>query len=186
MVRDSFNVYPRILRINSYINQKYVDSDGNPDSSGTHHYEIDQTSGKTSTKSNTYKTAINPFCVKLASGVTDEEAELAKEKGAYLELTDNRGNPYTRKVVMSTNVAESSITVDGVVYVIDAGYEFSDSYYPKEMMGSLLEEIIPQSSALQRRGRCGRVEPGTCYHLYSESDFKKCDKYPFWFLLLEK
>ena len=138
-------------------------------------YTISTSSKKTKSHP---KTEINPFCTKLASGITDRETELATDKMAYLSITDASGQPYTRKVVVSTNVAESSLTVDGVVFVIDSGYEFLESYYPREMMRSLVEEEIPQSSSMQRRGRCGRVEPGQCYHLYSESDFKNMQKYP--------
>ncbi len=120
-----------------------------------------------------------PFCVKLAGNSTQEEEDLAKDEKAYMEIKSNlyKGN-YNRKVVVSTNVAESSLTIDGIVYVIDSGYEFRESYNPETMVRSLLEEYAPQSSIIQRKGRAGRTREGYCYHLYSENDYKQLEKYP--------
>lgn len=120
----------------------------------------------------------NPFCISLASGVSNEDEKLATDEIAYLQLEDNKGNKYTRKVVVSTNVAESSLTVDGVEYVIDSGLQFTDGYYPEVKARSLLQETISKASATQRRGRCGRTKPGICYHLYSKKDFDKMRDYP--------
>jgi HrpA-like RNA helicase len=121
---------------------------------------------------------INPYCAKLASGISKEEEELATDETKYLNLVSNDGKQYYRKVVISTNVAESSLTVDGVVYVIDSGLEFQESYNPNIMARSLLEEEISQSSITQRRGRAGRTQPGACFHLYSEKEMKKMQLYP--------
>jgi pre-mRNA-splicing factor ATP-dependent RNA helicase DHX15/PRP43 len=120
-----------------------------------------------------------PFCVKLAGNSTQEEEDLAKDEKAYLEIKSNlyKGN-YNRKVVVSTNVAESSLTIDGIVYVIDSGYEFRESYNPETMVRSLLEEYAPQSSIIQRKGRAGRTREGYCYHLYSEKEYDELEKYP--------
>ena len=120
----------------------------------------------------------NPFCISLAGGISNEDETLATDEIAYLQLEDNKGNKYTRKVVVSTNVAESSLTVDGVEYVIDSGLQFTDGYYPDIKARSLLQESISKASAIQRRGRCGRTKPGICYHLYSKSDFEKMRDYP--------
>lgn len=120
-----------------------------------------------------------PFCVKLAGNSTQEEEDLAKDEKAYMEIKSNlyKGN-YNRKVVVSTNVAESSLTIDGIVYVIDSGYEFRESYNPETMVRSLLEEYAPQSSIIQRKGRAGRTREGYCYHLYSEREYNELEKYP--------
>jgi HrpA-like RNA helicase len=123
-------------------------------------------------------TTINPFCVKLAGNSTKEEEELAKNEYAYTELLDENNKPYTRKIVVATNVAESSITVDGVVYVIDSGLEFTESYYSKSMVRSLLEEYAAQSSIIQRKGRAGRTKPGICFHLYTEKHFRTLSTFP--------
>ena len=120
----------------------------------------------------------NPFCISLASGVSKEDEKLATDEIAYLQLEDNKGKKYTRKVVVSTNVAESSLTVDGVEFVIDSGLQFTDGYYPDVKARSLLQETISKASATQRRGRCGRTKPGICYHLYSKKDFDKMRDYP--------
>lgn len=118
-----------------------------------------------------------PFCVKLASNSTGEEEHLATDQYAYLELEVPGTGKYTRKVVVSTNVAESSLTVNGIVYVIDSGLEYTDSYSPATMVRGLIEESATQASITQRAGRAGRVAPGFCYHLYSEKDFLSRDKY---------
>lgn len=122
--------------------------------------------------------AFNPFCISLASGVSKEDEELAKSEIAYLSLKNNKGVKYTRKIVVSTNVAESSLTVDGVEFVIDSGLQFTDGYYPDIKARSLLPEIISKASSIQRRGRCGRTKPGICYHLYSKNDYNKMKDYP--------
>lgn len=124
------------------------------------------------------KTDINPFCVKLAGNSTNEEEELAKNEFAYKEIKNDEGHFYNRKIVVATNVAESSITVDGVVYVIDSGLEFTESYYYKPMVRSLLEEYAAQSSMIQRKGRAGRTRPGICFHLYTEEHFNSLQKFP--------
>ena len=120
----------------------------------------------------------NPFCISLASGISKEDEHLATDEIAYLQLEDNKRKKYTRKVVVSTNVAESSLTVDGVEFVIDSGLQFTDGYYPDVKARSLLQETISKASATQRRGRCGRTKPGICYHLYSKKDFEKMRDYP--------
>ena len=76
-----------------------------------------------------------------------------------------------RKIVLATNVAESSITVPGIKYVIDTGTARISRYAPRSKVQRLPIEPISQASANQRAGRCGRVEPGVCVRLYSEEDF---------------
>lgn len=122
--------------------------------------------------------AINPLCIKLEGASNRDEQELATDAYKYKTLKDARGYPYTRKVVVSTNVAESSITVDGIVFIIDSGYEYTDSYEPNSRARSLLENTIAQSAVKQRKGRAGRTQPGYCFHLYSESEMKNFEEYP--------
>ncbi|PWA37316.1 RNA helicase family protein [Artemisia annua] len=71
-----------------------------------------------------------------------------------------------RKVVLATNIAESSITIDDVVYVIDCGKAKETSYDALNKLACLLPSWISKASAHQRRGRAGRVQPGVCYRLY--------------------
>jgi RNA helicase HrpA len=76
------------------------------------------------------------------------------------------------KVVISTNIAETSITIDGVTSVIDSGLAKINYYSPKTFTSSLVERPISRASANQRKGRAGRTAPGTCYRLYSKDDFE--------------
>ncbi|GGJ83884.1 ATP-dependent RNA helicase HrpA [Pseudomonas matsuisoli] len=76
-----------------------------------------------------------------------------------------------RKVVLATNVAETSLTVPGIRYVIDSGTARISRYSYRSKVQRLPIEAISQASANQRKGRCGRVEPGICIRLYSEEDF---------------
>nr|XP_024395088.1 DExH-box ATP-dependent RNA helicase DExH1-like isoform X2 [Physcomitrium patens] len=71
-----------------------------------------------------------------------------------------------RKIVLATNIAETSITIDDVVYVIDCGKAKETSYDALNKLACLTPTWISKASAHQRRGRAGRVQPGVCYHLY--------------------
>jgi len=76
-----------------------------------------------------------------------------------------------RRIVLSTNVAETSLTVPGIRYVIDAGYARISRYSARSKIQRLPVERVSQASAEQRKGRCGRVAAGVCIRLYSEEDF---------------
>ncbi len=76
-----------------------------------------------------------------------------------------------RRVVLATNVAETSITVPNIGYVIDPGLARISRYSYRSKLQRLPVEPISQASANQRMGRCGRVAPGVCYRLYDEADF---------------
>ena len=75
-----------------------------------------------------------------------------------------------RKIVLTTNVAETSLTVPGIRYVIDSGLARIAKYNHQTHIQRIPIEAISQASAKQRAGRCGRTEPGICVHLYSEED----------------
>ena len=77
----------------------------------------------------------------------------------------------SRRVILATNVAETSITVPNIGYVIDPGSARINRYSYRSKLERLPIEPISQASADQRKGRCGRVAPGICYRLYGESDF---------------
>jgi ATP-dependent helicase HrpA len=76
-----------------------------------------------------------------------------------------------RRIVLATNVAETSLTVPRIHYVVDPGYARVKRYSPRQKLDRLHIEEVSQASANQRAGRCGRIAPGTCYRLYSEADF---------------
>ena len=77
------------------------------------------------------------------------------------------------KIVISTNIAETSLTIDGIVYVIDPGFAKQKVYNPRIRVESLLVSPISRASAHQRAGRAGRTRPGKCFRLYTEGSFKK-------------
>ena len=80
--------------------------------------------------------------------------------------------PGTRKCVVATNIAEASLTIDGIYYIVDPGFSKQKVYNPKAGMDSLVVTPISQASAKQRAGRAGRTGPGKCYRLYTEAAFK--------------
>lgn len=112
------------------------------------------------------RTAAEPSAVKLMplpmySGLPDHQQLLVFRKTPVNH----------RKVVVATNIAETSITIDGIVYVVDCGFVKIRTYNPQSGMEALV--IIPtsQSSANQRAGRAGRVRPGKCFRIYTEDAF---------------
>jgi pre-mRNA-splicing factor ATP-dependent RNA helicase DHX38/PRP16 len=82
-----------------------------------------------------------------------------------------RADEGVRKCVVSTNIAETSLTVDGIAYVIDCGFCKLKSFNPKIGMDSLLVTPISQANANQRKGRAGRTQAGHCFRLYTERAF---------------
>ncbi|KAF5197625.1 Atp-dependent rna helicase protein [Thalictrum thalictroides] len=82
-----------------------------------------------------------------------------------------------RKIVLATNIAESSITIDDVVYVIDCGKAKETSYDALNKLACLLPSWISKASAHQRRGRAGRVQPGVCYRLYPKLVYDAMPQY---------
>jgi HrpA-like RNA helicase len=83
------------------------------------------------------------------------------------------GGPRGRKIIISTNIAETSLTIDGIVFVIDPGFAKQKVYNPRIRVESLLVSPISKASAQQRAGRAGRTQPGKCFRLYTEKAFKK-------------
>ncbi|MCL2441160.1 MAG: ATP-dependent RNA helicase [Treponema sp.] len=81
------------------------------------------------------------------------------------------------KVVISTNIAETSVTIDGITAVIDSGLAKLNWYNPLTYTSSLIESPISIASANQRKGRAGRTQEGTCYRLYSRKDFENRSLY---------
>lgn len=84
---------------------------------------------------------------------------------------------HKRKIIIATNVAETSITVPNIRFVIDGGLQRISRYNYRNKLQRLPIEPISQASAEQRKGRCGRVGPGICYRLYSEEDLLTRDRY---------
>lgn len=84
------------------------------------------------------------------------------------KIFQDKSTATCRKIVLSTNIAETSLTIDDVVFVIDSGLAKIKSYDIHMKISTLQTQWISQASALQRRGRAGRVQPGVCFHLFSK------------------
>lgn len=95
---------------------------------------------------------------------------LPPEKQAAVFKDAEKG---TRKCIVATNIAETSLTVDGVKFVIDSGYSRLKVFQPKMGIDALLIYPISQANANQRSGRAGRTSSGVCYRLYTENQFKE-------------
>ena len=109
-------------------------------------------------------------------GVAQGQSEFTEVLPLYARLTPAEQQKIFqprpgRKIVLATNVAETSLTVPGIRYVIDSGTARISRYSYRAKVQRLPIEAVSQASANQRKGRCGRVEPGICIRLYSEEDF---------------
>lgn len=88
------------------------------------------------------------------------------------EVFEKLDSAKKRKIIFATDVAETSITIDGVVYVVDSGVKKEIVFDSVRNISSLKINSISKSSAIQRAGRCGRTKPGVCYRLYSQDEFE--------------
>ncbi|KAL5343811.1 P-loop containing nucleoside triphosphate hydrolase protein [Aspergillus crustosus] len=84
--------------------------------------------------------------------------------------------PRTRKIILSTNIAETSVTVSGVRFVVDCGKAKIKQFRTRLGLDSLLVKPISKSAAIQRKGRAGREAPGQCFRLYTEKDYLALDE----------
>ncbi|KAJ1675460.1 hypothetical protein EV182_001219 [Spiromyces aspiralis] len=107
------------------------------------------------------KSKISIMAVPLYSGLPISEQQVVFDPAP----------PNVRKVAISTNVAEASVTIDGIVYVVDSGFVKLSHYDPDTGMSRLIVTPISQASANQRAGRAGRVQPGKAYRLYPQASF---------------
>ena len=121
--------------------------------------------------------------------IADEAAELAGKSDQliqplplYAGLTTEQqmyvfepAAESTRKVIVSTNIAEASVTIDGIAYVIDCGFVKLRAYNPVTGIESLTATAVSKASATQRAGRAGRTKPGKCYRLYTEEAYKNLE-----------
>lgn len=83
---------------------------------------------------------------------------------------------HTRKVILSTNIAEASVTIDGIVYVVDCGFVKLRAYNPLSGVETLTAVPVSKASAMQRAGRAGRTKPGKCFRLYTEDAYESLDE----------
>jgi len=108
------------------------------------------------------------YCIPLYSRLGKDEQERVFEPAPEGKM----------KVVIATNIAETSVTIDGITVVVDSGLAKINYYNPKTFTASLIETPISKASCNQRKGRAGRTRPGICYRLYSISDFDSRPLYP--------
>jgi HrpA-like RNA helicase len=108
------------------------------------------------------------ICVPVYSGMLDEQQKIATDKDYYRGFVKDG-----RKVIIATNVAESSLTIEGITYIIDSGLELRSRFDPINRIDILEKTMITHAQAKQRMGRTGRTGPGTCYHLYTEHMFNE-------------
>lgn len=112
------------------------------------------------------------FCVEFYSGQDAETQTIISDKELY------KKSIYDRKLIIATDIAESSLTIDGIIFVIDSGKSIVASYNPSKR-AKIMEKIpITKSQVTQRAGRAGRTEPGICYHLYTQEYYDKMAQYP--------
>ena len=114
------------------------------------------------------------FTMGLYSGFEPELEQYITSPLKYKDLNPN----YKRRIFISTNVAESSLTIDGIVYVIDSGLELSVRYDPDKQINKLEKRFITKAQMTQRKGRAGRTKSGYCYKLYTPSDEDNTPDYP--------
>jgi pre-mRNA-splicing factor ATP-dependent RNA helicase DHX15/PRP43 len=118
-----------------------------------------------------YPDAIGPLsCIPLYSSLPPQQQQRVFDPPPPPRVP---GGPLGRKVIVSTNIAETSLTIDGIVYVVDPGFSKQTTYNPRIRVESLLVSPIARSSAHQRAGRAGRTRPGKCFRLYTEKDFMR-------------
>jgi RNA helicase HrpA len=99
---------------------------------------------------------------------------LTKEEQERVFLPAPKGKT---KVVISTNIAETSVTIDGITMVIDSGLSKINFYNPRTYTSSLIEGPISRASCDQRKGRAGRTRSGVCYRLYDKKDYDHRDQF---------
>lgn len=110
-------------------------------------------------------------CQQLLQNALAEQAIIAPLYGALSlaeqQLAINACRDDKRKIVIATNIAETSLTIEGITVVVDSGFERSMSYQAQAGIGKLQTQRISDASATQRAGRAGRLAPGHCYRLWS-------------------
>ena len=115
--------------------------------------------------------------VELAPGVEIHslfgEAGFDRQQRALEPASSGR-----RKVILSTSIAETSLTIDGVRVVVDAGLSRMSRFNPRRGMSGLVTVPVSQATADQRRGRAGRQQPGVCYRLWTEDDHATLARFP--------
>lgn len=124
------------------------------------------------------------FCTVLSAKTSGVAKDFAIDKNLYIfnieqtqKLDPSSTGPYKRKVLFATDVAESSVTVDGLIYVIDSGLSKISNYDPLKNQHLLEKKYIADSSHKQRKGRVGRKAPGICFNLFTKEEYSEFQPY---------
>ena len=122
------------------------------------------------------------YCIEVYSKMNKDDKEIAIDKDKY----KNQNNKlYNRKIIFATNVAESSLTFDGLKFVIEPGYELIKKYDALINADIIDKNFTTYAQIKQRIGRVGRTSDGIAYHLYNEELYNKLNKYPLPSILKE-
>lgn len=114
------------------------------------------------------------YSASLTSATSKKSRDGHDEQNMIINAQKYKQNGrFSRKVVFATEVAESSVTISGLLYVIDTGLVNKMMYYSDKNMESLERKFISKASHKQRRGRTGRTAPGTCFCLFTEEEYNK-------------
>ena len=119
-----------------------------------------------------FKNYNNSYCAEVYSKMKHNNRDIAIEKDKYKE------KGYKRKIIFATNVAESSITIDGLKYVVDGGYEIQNYFDYNQNMFIIKKDYTTQAQIKQRIGRVGRTSEGIAYHLYTKHTYDTLKDYP--------
>lgn len=119
-------------------------------------------------------------CIDVIRGTLGEKAEILP---LHANLSNDEqlavfANTKRWKIIAATNVAETSITIEDVVYVVDSGRVKETAYDPESGLSLLKEQWVTRAAARQRRGRAGRTQPGVCYKLYTRKQEEKMGRFP--------
>lgn len=109
------------------------------------------------------------YCIEVYAGMDGKKQNIAQESNSTNK----------RKIIVATNVAESSLTISDIKFVIDSGLELFGYYDTETKSKVLVKKLITHAQAKQRMGRTGRTSEGVCYHLYTKNDFDNLmDRFP--------
>jgi pre-mRNA-splicing factor ATP-dependent RNA helicase DHX15/PRP43 len=114
------------------------------------------------------------FVMALYSSFNPENEKYITYPEAYKEINSN----YKRRIFISTNIAESSLTISNITYVIDSGLEISVLFDPVKNMNVMTKHPITKAQISQRKGRTGRTRSGFCFHLYTQKEEKALPDFP--------
>lgn len=112
------------------------------------------------------------YCIEVYADMNKNLLEYVESSTKYKEL----GN-YEMKIVLATEVIESSITINKLKYVLDSCHKLQSLFNPNTGTNELNTSLITKAQSLQRRGRVGRIEPGICYHLLTEKQFNELPEF---------